>query len=94
MENASKALIIAGGVLLSILLISALLATYNQINENKKESAKVFEIQEIAKFNAFYESYNKNVVYGAEILTVINKAKEDKDDGINITIKEDTRRRK
>lgn len=86
MENASKALIIAGGILLSIFLISVLLTVYNQINENQRAKVKVLETEEVAKFNAFYESYNKDLVYGAEILTLINKAKEDDKRGIKIEI--------
>ena len=87
MENASKALIMAGGVLLGILLISLLLSVYTQMNKTQEESAKIQATKELAEFNAYYESYNKEVVYGAEILTLINKAKETNEDGITINIK-------
>ena len=36
MENASKALLIAGGVLIAILIISVLVVTINIINSNQK----------------------------------------------------------
>ena len=88
MENASKALIMAGGVLLGILLISLLLSVYTQINKTQEESAKIQATKELAEFNAYYESYNKEVVYGAEILTLINKAYEDNTKyNLNIEIK-------
>ena len=47
MENASKALIIAGSVLLSVLIISALVLMFNQISDFKRSEATSEDIQKI-----------------------------------------------
>lgn len=40
MENASKALLIAGGVLIAILIVSVLVVTLNIVNSNQKQEKK------------------------------------------------------
>ena len=74
MENATKALTIAGGVLISIIVIATLWYSFQQwgilpqaIDENDKIS------QEVA-FNREFESYDKQNLYGTDVITVINKA--------------------
>ena len=73
MENASKALLMAGGVLISIIVASLLmimvnsLTSYQQVdNENKREA-------QIVKFNNQYEGYVGRDVRGNEIYSLVNK---------------------
>ena len=54
MENASKALIIAGAILISILLISVGIIIMNAINEPVQQGASSAESQAIEMFNANY----------------------------------------
>ena len=74
MENASKALLMAGGVLLAILIISLVLLLNTSITnfENAQNNEK--EKREIVAFNREYEAYNKSVLHGTDIITVVNKA--------------------
>ncbi len=76
MENASKALIIAGSVLLSLLVIAALVFIFNGIGDitNAKDEAK--QIEQITAFNKQFESYNKGLLRGAEVYSVINKIRD------------------
>lgn len=76
MEDATQALLIAGGILLAILTLTGLVVMFNNVsimenaNEQKKEAAR------LAEWNAEWEAYNKKLLYGAEVLTVINKAEQ------------------
>ena len=69
MENASKALIIAGAILLSILLISLGLIVYNQA-KNTMGNVNLSE-QEIQVFNSKFSSYEGNNVSGTQVNALI-----------------------
>ena len=74
MENASKALIIAGGILLAIITLSILVYSYNNITIYQDEKEKNELQEQITKYNAEYEGYNKKVMYGTDVISVLNKA--------------------
>jgi len=57
MENASKALIIAGAILISILLISVGIIIMNAINDPVQQGAGAAESQAIEMFNSKFISY-------------------------------------
>lgn len=57
MENASKALIIAGAILISILLISVGVLVMNSINPMKDSAQKRTEAMASESFNAQFTSY-------------------------------------
>ena len=69
MENASKALIIAGAVLLSILLISLGIIIYNQASEIALDN-DMDEI-EIQQFNQKFAQYEGNSVSGRNVRNLI-----------------------
>ena len=71
MENASKALIIAGSVLISLLVIALLVFGYNQLSdlEQIREDAKVTDA--LAEYMRQFEQYNRNL-YGSELLSLAN----------------------
>ena len=70
MENASKALIIAGAILLSILIISLGIMVYNN-SKNTVGSANLSQ-QEIATFNSQWESYVGGNKTASEVSTMIS----------------------
>ena len=74
MENASKALIIAGGILLALMTLSLVvyMSTYTSRMVDAQDQKKAEE--ELAAFNTEFEAYNKRVMYGTDIITVCNKA--------------------
>lgn len=76
MENASKALLISGGILFALLTLSLVAVMINNINtmESAKDEAQVLE--QLSKFNAQYEVFNKDKLYGTEVITAVNKAVE------------------
>lgn len=77
MENASKALLITGGILIAILILSVLVVTINIINSNQKAQEKALATEQLVKFNQKYEAYNKKALYGTDIITLKGLAKSD-----------------
>lgn len=72
MENASKALVIAGSVLLAVLILTALIFTFNQISNLKQIEANSEEEKVLAQYNKQIESFSKSGLYGSEILSLAN----------------------
>lgn len=74
MENASKALLMAAGILIALVIIGLLLIMVNQIGnyQNSKDASKK-ELQ-LAEFNLDFERYvDDNGIKGADIISLINK---------------------
>lgn len=86
MENATKALLIAGGVLIAIIIITLLVRTYGNISNFQRQQLTQEEAQQIAEFNSEYTKYANQYVYGTEVITVINKVL-NSEEPIKITIK-------
>ena len=74
MENASNALLMAGGILLAIIVITILVITYNGIVGFESSKLEEQELQNISLFNEPFMSYNKKVMYGTDIISVLNLA--------------------
>lgn len=73
MENASKALIMAGGMLLAILIISLLIYAWGLFSKYQSSSDSLDEIENTAEFNKQFSNYDRNGVQGYEILSIVNK---------------------
>lgn len=73
MENATKALVMAGGVLISIIIISMLLLVANSLTNYQELSTQQEETNALAAFNNQYMPYNRDDVRGNELLTLANK---------------------
>ena len=74
MENASKALIIAGGILLGMLTISVFYFMFSRLSEYQSIAQTDYTQEELIAFNQGFESYNKKLMYGSDVISVINKA--------------------
>jgi len=89
MENASKALIIAGAILLSILIISLGIMIYNQASgvANNNSMSEV----EITQFNSKFTQYEGDSVRGAAVNALLqavlsnNTAQESADRKISVS---------
>lgn len=74
MENASKALTIAGGVLIGVLLISLLVAAFNNLRSYQKVKDDEENFKQSIVTNSDYERYLKDTgIYGSELLSLVNK---------------------
>lgn len=74
MENASKALMIAGGVLIAVLIISLVVFMFTSMSNMFKSEEDVKRTEELNAYNKEYESYNKKLLRGADIISLINKS--------------------
>lgn len=76
MENASKALLIAGGVLIALIILSLFIMMFNNMSNIQKEQEEQLKIEQITAFNSEFEAYSKKVMYGTDVITLINKVAE------------------
>lgn len=72
MENASKAIIMAGSVLLSLLVISSLVWMFQSIRGWKMEEASAEEATKLTEYNRKIETFNSEGLYGSEIMSLAN----------------------
>ena len=73
MENASKALMLAGGVLISLIIISMIVLVSNSLTSYQYIKNQSKEVDLVADFNAQYEAYNRDDVRGNDLYTLANK---------------------
>lgn len=74
MENASKALLMAGGILITLIIISAFVLMFNQIGDYEKAQSSNEKELQLAKFNLDFERYtDDNGIKGIDIISLINK---------------------
>lgn len=72
MENASKALIMAGSVLLAMIVISLLVIFFGNLRGLKQTELTAEQIEQMQNINQEYEIYKKDI-YGSEVLSLTNK---------------------
>lgn len=74
MENASKALIMMGGILTAIISISIFYFMFGRSGAMMGELETDTQKQELIAFNKSFEAYNKSMMYGTDVISVLNKA--------------------
>ncbi len=73
MENASKALIIAGSILIALMIIGAVLLMFNSLSNYQNIQDKDTKEAQIVKFNNQYETYNRDNVRGSDLYSLLNR---------------------
>lgn len=73
MENLSKALLIAAGMLFTIMILSMLMITYNQIASHYQQKHELAVIEQIELFNKEFENYNRSYIRGNDLISLMNK---------------------
>ena len=73
MENASKALLMAVGVLIVILILSVFMYFVNQVSDFKKSNSDAVKDSQLATFNEQFTQYARNDLKGVEIISLVNK---------------------
>ncbi len=77
MENASKALIMAAGILIAIIIIGALTLTTRSVRSFQRANLSEEERVQIMEYNERFTKYVGQYMYGTEIMTMINKQSDD-----------------
>lgn len=85
MENASKALLIAGGILIAILIIALLVRSFTSISIFQKAKLTQEEQEQLLAFNERYTKYLNQYVYGTEVRSLLNKYDDDKQVVVHVT---------
>lgn len=87
MENAAKALLIAGGVLIGILLLTLFSYLYRQMGESTNDIYELMNRSDITEFNQKFLNYsgrgidpNTSPLSIQEVATLINLAQDSKND--------------
>lgn len=72
--NMAQALKLAGGILVALVLISGLTIMFGKLSpsQNTLEDIKAFE--QTQAFNKEFEVYDKDIMYGLDVISAINKA--------------------
>lgn len=73
MENASKALIMAGGVMLVMLIIALIIFAWGKFSEFYSSNEDLYEITDITEFNLQFTNYDRDDVMGYELISLANK---------------------
>ncbi len=88
MENASKALLFAGAILLGIMIVSLLILTLNKVSDYQASSTELANANEKAEFNEQFTQYVRDDVKGVELISLLNKVVDYNVKGIDKTIGE------
>lgn len=72
--NAALSLRIIGGVIIAVIIISGLIFFLRLLNPFQQQVEDFQALEQIADFNKQYQVYNKKLMYGIDIVSVINKA--------------------
>lgn len=76
MENATKALVMAGGVLIALMVIGALMLMADSITAYQKTDIESTRTSQAVEFNNQYETYNRLDVRGNELYSLLNRARD------------------
>ena len=102
MENASKALIIAASVLISIVIISAFILMMSNLTDYQMKSNKEAADQQTTEFNNQYDTYNRKDIRGSDMISLMSRvvdyntrktAEGYTEMGIEVTIDSSTRKK-
>ncbi len=73
MDNINKALLIAGGILFAVLVLTLLIIFYNNMSTYYTEQHNTKMVEQITEFNNKFENYNGQTIRGNELISVMNR---------------------
>lgn len=73
MENASKALVMAGSVLIALMIIGALLLMFNNLSSYQETDIQTTREAQVIEFNNQYETYNRKNVRGSDLYSLLSR---------------------
>lgn len=74
MEHANKALLMVGGMLFALMVMSLVAFVFSSLTTLPTEEDYRVEATQIAAFNNEYTAYDKKIMYGVDVISVLNKA--------------------
>lgn len=79
MESGSKALIMVASVLLAMIVIAFMTFSFNRMGTWATAQDDEILIEQTDKFNQEFEAYGKDLMYGVDVISCLNKAKSNND---------------
>ena len=73
MENASKAILIAGGILIAVIIIGVLAYSFFSTSGYFREEQIAEKAEQLTAFNQQFESYHRKLLRGADVISILNK---------------------
>ena len=73
MENASKALLMAGGILIALMIIGSIVLLFANLQDYQNKNDISIKQSQIAKYNNQFELFNKKDLTLMELKSVYNK---------------------
>lgn len=71
MENASKAIIMAGGILIGVIIVSVLLLVFKPMGGAFEEQGAALTIEQLEEYNRKFNTFDRSM-YGSELLSLAN----------------------
>ena len=75
MESANKAIMMAFGMLVAVMIIGTIVFVFSNLKVFPQGDDQKESVEQIAAFNLEYEVYDKKIMYGVDVISVLNKAK-------------------
>lgn len=73
MENATKALLIAAGILIIIMILSSVMIFWDEIAGHFTEKHEAKMLAQLAEFNSKFSNYNGKTIRGNELISIMNR---------------------
>ncbi len=73
MENASKALIMAGGILIALLVLGALLLMFNELSAYQRSNSDIEKDSQLSAFNYQFTQFARRDLDGVDLISLSNK---------------------
>lgn len=74
MENITKALLMAAGMLLAVLILSLLVMAYNKLSGYYEQNQELLTAEQLDKFNKQFQNYaGRKDIRGNELISLMNK---------------------
>ena len=83
MENATEALYIAAGTLLGVMIISIVVFFFRRVGSLQEQQDRIMTADQLAEWNNMYLAYNKKIMYGTDLISVLNKAQSNNEKYVN-----------
>ena len=73
MENASKALLIAAGIMIGLIVITMIVYAHHKVSNYYRSKELTLESEQLADFNEQFLGYNRADVRGSDLISLVNK---------------------
>ena len=79
MDNANRAFLMAFGMIVAVLILAAVSYVFSNLRVIPEGDDSAELVEQASAFNLEYEVYDKKIMYGVDVISVLNKAKSNND---------------